>query len=73
MALKERSNDEWLAALRGPKRDEALAELRAVLVRGLRGALGGQANRAERPPARGWKQVAGTLEHAASYFRDGDV
>ncbi len=47
MALKERSNDEWLAAMRGPKRDEALAELRAVLVRGLRGALGGQANRVE--------------------------
>ncbi len=42
MALKERSNDEWLAALRGPKREEALAELRVVLVRGLKGALGGQ-------------------------------
>jgi len=45
--VKERSNDQWLAALRGPKRDDALAELRVVLVRGLRGALGGQANRAE--------------------------
>ncbi len=47
MALKERSNDEWLAALRGPKREEALAELRALLVRGLQGALGGQAHRVE--------------------------
>ena len=47
MALKERSNDQWLAALRGPRREEALAELRAILMRGLRGALGGQANRAE--------------------------
>ena len=47
MALKERSNDEWLDALRGPKRDEALAELRVLLVRGLRAALGGRANRVE--------------------------
>jgi RNA polymerase sigma-70 factor (ECF subfamily) len=47
VALKERSNDQWLAALRGPRREEALAELRAILMRGLRGALGGQANRAE--------------------------
>jgi RNA polymerase sigma-70 factor, ECF subfamily len=47
VAVKERSNDQWLAALRGPDSDEALAELRVVLVRGLRGALGGQANRAE--------------------------
>ena len=47
MAVKERSNDQWLAALRGPNRDEALAELRVVLVRGLRAALGVQANRVE--------------------------
>ena len=47
VAVKERSNDEWLAALRGPNSDEALAELRVVLVRGLRVALGGQANRVE--------------------------
>jgi RNA polymerase sigma factor (sigma-70 family) len=45
--VRERSNDQWLAALRGPRKDEALAELRVVLVRGLRGALGGQANRVE--------------------------
>ena len=47
VAVKERSNDEWLAALRGPYSDEALAELRVVLMRGLRAALGGQANRVE--------------------------
>ncbi len=47
MAVKERSNDQWLAALRGPRKEEALAELRAELVRGLRGALGGQTNRVE--------------------------
>ncbi len=35
----ERTNEQWLAALRGPQRDEALAELRAVLIRGLRPAL----------------------------------
>jgi RNA polymerase sigma-70 factor (ECF subfamily) len=37
--MKERSNQEWLAELRGPERDEALADLRAFLVRGLRYAL----------------------------------
>jgi RNA polymerase sigma-70 factor, ECF subfamily len=37
--MKERSNDEWLAALRGPGRDEALTDLRVVLVQGLKGAL----------------------------------
>ena len=35
----ERTNEQWLAALRGPQRDEALADLRAALVRGLRPAL----------------------------------
>ncbi|MDQ3943277.1 MAG: sigma-70 family RNA polymerase sigma factor [Actinomycetota bacterium] len=35
----ERTNEQWLAALRGSQRDEALADLRAVLVRGLRPAL----------------------------------
>jgi RNA polymerase sigma-70 factor, ECF subfamily len=39
--MKERSNDQWLAALRGPKNDEALADLRVVLVRGLKAALRG--------------------------------
>jgi RNA polymerase sigma-70 factor, ECF subfamily len=47
VAVKESSNNQWLAALRGPNRDEALADLRVLLMRGLRGALGGQANRAD--------------------------
>jgi RNA polymerase sigma-70 factor (ECF subfamily) len=38
-SMKERSNDEWLAALRGPRKDEALANLRVVLMQGLKGAL----------------------------------
>jgi RNA polymerase sigma-70 factor (ECF subfamily) len=43
----ERTNQEWLAALRGPGRDEALADLRAFLVRGLRWAdVHGLANQA---------------------------
>ena len=44
---KERSNDQWLAALRGPRKDQALADLRTILVRGLRAALRGGANGAE--------------------------
>lgn len=47
MTVKESSNDQWLVALRGPTRDEALAELRVVLMRGLKAALGGQASRVE--------------------------
>jgi len=41
--MTERTNEEWLAALRGPERDLALADLRAFLVRGLRYALAGRA------------------------------
>ena len=37
--MAERSNDEWLADLRGPGRDQALDDLRAILVRGLRYAM----------------------------------
>jgi len=37
--MTERTNQEWLAALRGPERDDALADLRAFLVRGLRHTL----------------------------------
>jgi RNA polymerase sigma-70 factor (ECF subfamily) len=37
--MKDRSNEEWLIALQGPERDEALSDLRALLVRGLRYAL----------------------------------
>ena len=44
---KERTNDQWLAALRGPRKDQALADLRTTLVSGLRAALRGGANGAE--------------------------
>jgi RNA polymerase sigma-70 factor (ECF subfamily) len=37
--MKERTNQEWLAELQGPERDEALVDLRAFLIRGLRYAL----------------------------------
>jgi RNA polymerase sigma-70 factor (ECF subfamily) len=40
MSKKERTNDQWLAELRGPRREEALADLRVILVRGLGAALG---------------------------------
>jgi RNA polymerase sigma-70 factor (ECF subfamily) len=40
--VTERSNEQWLAELRGPERDRTLADLRAVLVRGLRVALRGR-------------------------------
>jgi RNA polymerase sigma-70 factor (ECF subfamily) len=40
--VTERSNEQWLAELRGPERNRALADLRAVLVRGLRVALAGR-------------------------------
>jgi RNA polymerase sigma-70 factor, ECF subfamily len=39
--MKERTNEQWLADLRGPNPDEALADLYDLLVRGLRAALGG--------------------------------
>ncbi len=41
-AIAERTNHEWLEALRGPGLDEALADLRAFLMRGLRYALAGR-------------------------------
>jgi RNA polymerase sigma-70 factor (ECF subfamily) len=37
--MAERTNQEWLTALRGPEREQALADLRFLLVRGLRHAL----------------------------------
>jgi RNA polymerase sigma-70 factor (ECF subfamily) len=40
----ERTNEEWLADLRGPGRDQALADLRAILVRGLRYAMADRSN-----------------------------
>jgi RNA polymerase sigma-70 factor, ECF subfamily len=41
--MRERSNDQWLADLRGPGKEAALADLRGLLVRGLRAALHGRA------------------------------
>jgi RNA polymerase sigma-70 factor, ECF subfamily len=38
-SVKDRSNDQWLVDLRGPEQEEALAELRVLLIRGLRAAL----------------------------------
>jgi RNA polymerase sigma-70 factor (ECF subfamily) len=45
MAKMDRANDVWIAQLRrpGPDREAALAELRGLLLRGLRGALAGRA------------------------------
>jgi RNA polymerase sigma-70 factor (ECF subfamily) len=40
----ERTNQEWLDALRGPGREQALADLRAFLVRGLGYALADQSD-----------------------------
>jgi RNA polymerase sigma-70 factor (ECF subfamily) len=41
--MRERTNEQWLAELRGPNPNEALADLYNLLVRGLRAALGGRA------------------------------
>jgi RNA polymerase sigma-70 factor, ECF subfamily len=38
--MRERTNEQWLADLRGPNPDEALAHLYDLLVRGLRAGLG---------------------------------
>src|SRR5918998_2581282 len=38
--MRERTNEQWLADLRGPNPDVALADLYDLLVRGLRAALG---------------------------------
>jgi RNA polymerase sigma-70 factor (ECF subfamily) len=37
--MTERANEEWLTELRGPGQENALADLRAILVRGLRYAM----------------------------------
>lgn len=42
--MKERTNKEWLADLQGPGRDEALADLRVILVRGLHYAVANRYN-----------------------------
>src|SRR5918998_1036624 len=41
--MRERTNAQWLAELRGPNPNEALADLYDLLVRGMRAALGGRA------------------------------
>jgi RNA polymerase sigma-70 factor (ECF subfamily) len=41
--MQERTNEQWLAELQGSNTDDALADLREVLVRGLRAALGSHA------------------------------
>jgi RNA polymerase sigma-70 factor (ECF subfamily) len=45
--LAQRTNEEWLEALRGPQRDEALADLRTLLLRALRVALAGKGRLSE--------------------------
>ena len=42
--MQERTNEQWLAGLRGPNPDKALADLYDLLGRGLRAALGGRAD-----------------------------
>jgi RNA polymerase sigma-70 factor, ECF subfamily len=42
VSARERGNDQWLAELRGPGRDRAIADLRVILLRGLRAALHGR-------------------------------
>ena len=37
--MRERTNDQWLADLRGPNPEEALGDLYGLLVRGLRAGL----------------------------------
>jgi RNA polymerase sigma-70 factor (ECF subfamily) len=45
--MRVRTNDQWLAELRGPNPNEALADLYDLLVSGLRAALGGRAGGAD--------------------------
>jgi RNA polymerase sigma-70 factor (ECF subfamily) len=40
--VKERTNEEWLAALRGPERERAIGDLRVVIVRGLKVTFAGR-------------------------------
>ena len=40
--MKQRTNEEWLAALRGSEQDRAIGDLRAVMVRGLKVTFGGR-------------------------------
>ena len=56
--MTERSNEQWLAELRGPERDQALADLRVVLVRGLRVALAGRVRQGLNEAAEDFAQEA---------------
>ncbi|CAN5690133.1 RNA polymerase sigma factor [soil metagenome] len=38
--MEERTNEQWISTLQGPEQDAAIADLRALLMRGLRSALG---------------------------------
>ncbi len=40
--MKRRTNEEWLAGLRGPERERAIGDLRAVIVRGLKVTFSGR-------------------------------
>ena len=56
--MTERSNEQWLAELRSPERDQALADLRTVLVRGLRVALAGRVRQGLNEAAEDFAQEA---------------
>ncbi len=56
--MRERTNEQWLAALRGPERDRALADLRVVLVRALKVALAGRVRRGLNETAEDFAQEA---------------
>jgi RNA polymerase sigma factor (sigma-70 family) len=56
--VTERSNEQWLSELRGPEQDQALADLRAVLVRGLRVALAGRVRQGLNEAAEDFAQEA---------------
>jgi RNA polymerase sigma-70 factor, ECF subfamily len=56
--VTERSNEQWLAELRGQEWDRALADLRAVLVRGLRVALRGRVRQGLNEAAEDFAQEA---------------
>ena len=56
--MRERTNEQWLTELRGPERDRALADLRVVLVRGLKVALRGRVRQGLEEAAEDFAQEA---------------
>jgi RNA polymerase sigma-70 factor (ECF subfamily) len=56
--VRERTNEQWLTELRGPERDRALADLRVVLVRGLKVALAGRVRQGLNEAAEDFAQEA---------------